>query len=231
MVWFIIIAGLIFFFFLLMFAIFFSKLSITVHFYYYDKQSHLSIKLKFWKWLKYTIDIPLMEVDPQNAEIKLKEEKTASGGETKEDSKNITAEDLLNSFKDMDELLKHVVSFYHIIRHFMSKVIVRQLRWHTVIGVGNAALTGVLTGGFWSVKGSIIGVLSHYMKLKTRPDIAISPQFQFAVAQTSFICMIQFRIGHAMLAGFKLIKFWKGGKAHFKTSQLSILSGDKPKTY
>lgn len=231
MVWVVIISCLILLFFLLLIAVIFSKLTITIHFYHYDKQSHLSLKFKFWKWLKYTIDIPLMEVDAENAGIKLKEEKQASGGETKDDTKEITAEDLLTSFKNMDELLKHVVSLYHIIRHFMSKIIVKQLRWHTVIGVGNAALTGVLTGGFWSVKGSILGVLSHYMKLKTRPDIAISPQFQFAVAQTSFICMIQFRIGHAMLAGFKLIKFWKGGRAHFKTSQLSVLSGDKPKTY
>jgi hypothetical protein len=42
--------------------------------------------------------------------------------------------------------------------------------------------------------------------------------------------MIQFRIGQAMLAGLKLIKFWKGGRPDFKTKPLSVLSEKKPKS-
>ena len=56
------------------------------------------------------------------------------------------------------------------------------------------------------------------------PNISVQPQFQMAISQTSFKCMLQFRIGHAIIAGIKLLKFWKGGRPHFKSKSLSGLS-------
>ncbi|HAQ08870.1 MAG TPA: hypothetical protein DCR24_15690, partial [Bacillus bacterium] len=82
----------------------------------------------------------------------------------------------------------------------------------------------------WSVKGGLIGVLSHYMKLKDMPVISITPNFQYAITQTSFKCIFQVRVGHAILAGIKLVKYWKGGWPEFKTKPLSVLSGDKTNT-
>ena len=104
------------------------------------------------------------------------------------------------------------------------------MEWHSVIGVGNAALTGTLTGALWSVKGGVLGVISNYMRLKDMPNLSITPSFQKAYSQTQLSCMIQFRIGYAMVAGLKLVKFWKGGKPKFKTKPLSFISKDKSNT-
>lgn len=88
----------------------------------------------------------------------------------------------------------------------------------------------MVTGALWGAKGSIIGVLSSIMKMKNMPQMTVTPHFQMAISQTTFSCMIQFRVGHAMLAGIKLIKFWKGGKPRFKTKPLSAISSEKPKS-
>ncbi len=47
------------------------------------------------------------------------------------------------------------------------------------------------------------------------PNLSVTPHFQFAILQTQLTCIFQFRIGHAILAGLKLIKFWKGGRPQF----------------
>jgi hypothetical protein len=104
------------------------------------------------------------------------------------------------------------------------------MEWNSMIGIGDAARTGTLVGALWIVKGSIIGVISNYIRLKEMPKLSITPNFQQAISQTRFSCMIQFRIGNAMLAGIKLVKYWKGGKPKFRTKPLSKFSEEKTKT-
>ncbi len=104
-----------------------------------------------------------------------------------------------------------------IVKTFLKKISVKQFEWHTLIGIGDAAHTGVISGAIWAIKGSIIGMLSHYLNFKEMPHIMVTPHFQAVVSQTKIKCIFQFRIGHAILAGLKLIKFWKGGLPHFKS--------------
>ncbi|MDQ0272105.1 DUF2953 domain-containing protein [Cytobacillus purgationiresistens] len=209
-----------------------TKLKITLHYFHQGKTHQLHIQFRIWRFIKYKVEIPLVELNQDKLALKITEKTSASGGGMSEEKmEEFTAKDLLNSLYNTRELLSHVASFYHIARHFMSKITIQQLRWHTVFGVGDAAITGMLTGAFWAVKGSFLGIISHYMRLKTAPQLSVSPQFQFAVSHTSFLCIFHFRIGHAMLAGIKLIKFWKNGKAHFKSASLPVLSDDKSKTY
>ena len=51
-------------------------------------------------------------------------------------------------------------------------------------GVGDAAITGMLTGALWTIKGSIIGMLSHYFRLLDNPNVPAQPQFQMAISRT-----------------------------------------------
>ena len=49
--------------------------------------------------------------------------------------------------------------FIEFFAHFLKKVNVTELEWHSTMGVGDAALTGMLTGALWTIKGSIIGMI------------------------------------------------------------------------
>ncbi|WP_442595483.1 DUF2953 domain-containing protein [Neobacillus sp. D3-1R] len=208
-------------------TIIWTKLTIILDFYHGNDNDHLKLEFKIWFGLiKYKKDIPLIKIDDNSPSI-IYEDKTKKGKNektSKEEVKQVTENDIQRSLRNAKRLLEHVVGLHSIVKHFLTKVKVKKVEWHSVIGVGDAMYTGVLTGAIWALKGSIVGLISHYMKLKDMPRMTVTPYFQQTVNQTRFRCMFQFRIGQAMLAGIKLIKFWKGGRPHFETKQQSVLS-------
>lgn len=208
-----------------------TKVKVYLYFNHFNDDDHLKIEFKAWFGLiRYKIELPLIKIDDNSPTIVVKQKTGTDEEEINKDTKQFGAEDLLSSFHDMKELLQKVISLHKIVKKFLRKVTIQKMEWNTTFGLGDAAYTGMLTGAFWAVKGSLIGVVSHYMKLKSYPILSITPQFQFALSQTSISCIFYFRIGHAMLAGIKLIKYWKGGKPDFKSKRLSALSDNKTKS-
>ncbi|MCA1056903.1 DUF2953 domain-containing protein [Rossellomorea aquimaris] len=178
--------------------------------------------------LKYTIDVPLVKLDDDGPNIVF-EEKTKRGKETqpsktKESKKKVTPNDFIKSLHDTKEIITHVQAMHRIIRHFLKKVKIDKIFWKTLFGTGDAASTGTMTGAIWGLKGSIIGLISRYMRLQSMPAVEVVPSFQKAVIQTHFSCIIQFRIGNAILVGLKILRYWRGGKADFKTKAFSPIS-------
>ncbi|WP_428911315.1 DUF2953 domain-containing protein [Niallia sp. Krafla_26] len=215
---------------ILMLVILLSKLKITIIFTHTHDNDSFKIKFRAWFGLfRYTVDIPLIKIDNNSPSLVTEEEtKAGKDQEVKSEKRSqFFVEDFLEGFKDTEKLLKHIVSLHTIIRKFLKKVSIQQFEWHTVLGTGEAALTGMLTGAVWAVKGSILGIISNYCLLKVNPTLSVHPHFQLPISQTSFRCMLQFRIGHAMFAGIKLIKFWKGGKPQFQSKLFSSLTQKK----
>ncbi|KON86745.1 hypothetical protein AF332_08015 [Sporosarcina globispora] len=218
---------------ILLFIIMATKLKIYFHFYHGNDNDHLRIQFKAWfGMIRYKIEVPLIKVDDNSPTIIVKEKEAAGTQENapKKETKQYSAENLIDSLHDTKAMINHIVSLHKIIRKFLKRVTIRNLEWHTFAGIGDAAHTGMLTGALWAIKGGILGLISHYMKLKTPLSITVTPHFQFSVSQTALSCMIHFRVGHAMLAGIKLIKYWKGGLPDFRTKPLSALSDDGTKS-
>lgn len=177
----------------------------------------LTIRVRLW-FIRYTFNVPLIKIDKDTNSIVVSHEEHAgkdqAGAETK--SKRFTPTEILNNMKDFNELVLHVVHLHAIGKKFLKRVTIHKLEWHTAFGLGDAALTGVFIGVAWSIKGGILGVLSQYMRLKTTPVLTITPYFQHLLSHTKLSCMISFRIGNAILAGLRIVKFWKGGRPSFK---------------
>ena len=68
----------------------------------------------------------------------------------------------------------------------------------THIGTGNAATTGILTGGVWLVEAAILDVLQQYFVLKEKPEICVQPNFTTAVISVDFCCIGTIRLGKAI---------------------------------
>ncbi|MEO2074742.1 MAG: DUF2953 domain-containing protein [Bacillus sp. (in: firmicutes)] len=217
MIWVLLIVSLLLLLFLL---IIFSKLTILLNYYHFNDNDDLKVEFRLWFGLiKYKIDVPLIKIDDDSPSIVVKRKKRK--GKKKEENNNVSVnqidkDDVMTSFENTKELLEHVFGLHKIVRKFFKKVSIKKFEWHSMVGLGDAAFTGMITGGIWAIKGSIIGLLSHYLSLKVMPELSVTPHFQAAVIQIRFTGIFQFRIGHAILAGLKLIKFWKGGKPHFK---------------
>jgi hypothetical protein len=221
MIWLLIILLILLFLFIL---IIFTRLTIYINYFHHNGNDDLKIEFRIWFGsIKYKLNVPLIKVDDDSPGLIIKRTSnmgdsptTAEKSEHKVD--HIDKGDLIANMKNMKELLHHVFNLHVIVRKFFKKVTIKQFDWHSLIGVGDAAQTGVVSGALWAIKGGLIGLLSHYIKLKKMPNLTVTPHFQVHSIQTRLSCIFQFRIGHAILAGIKLIKFWKGGRPHFKTS-------------
>ena len=88
---------------------------------------------------------------------------------------------------------------------FLKKSYLKDTSWQTVFGVGDAALTGSLTGVIWSWKTTILGSISHLVKMEDLPEINVIPQFNSNYFETEFKCILSFRIGHLIRAGVQFM--------------------------
>lgn len=205
-----------------------TKLTIILDFQHIGDDDHFRIKFRAWLgMIRYTITVPLVKVDNE-ANIVLKQEQKvgdeSSDKKVKKGKEKITPEEEVKAIHDIKEILQHVVGLHKIVRRFLKKVKVRGLEWHSQIGIGDAAQTGILTGVAWSIKSGVVGMISQYMQLHTTPVITITPEFNVYCSRTKLECMIQFRIGQAMLAGIQFIKYWKGGRPKLKSKPFSFFA-------
>lgn len=229
MVW-LAIALIIFILFILL--IIFSKLTIYLNYFHHNENDELKIQFRIWFGLiRYTINVPLVKIDENSPSIVMKgNTKMGDSSEKQSPTKEaqITKDGIISQFTNVKEIFQHVVNVNIIVKKFMKKIVIKHFEWHSLVGVGDAAHTGVITGALWAIKGSIMGMLSHFLRLKKMPELSITPHFQLAIIQTHISCIFQFRIGYAILAGLKLIKFWKGGRPNLKME--TAYSKEKTKT-
>ncbi len=210
---------------LLFLLLLFMKITVKIRYYHAKDNDDLSVEIKIlFGLIRIKKKFPLIKVDDNSPSLVVKEETKVKVGEDGPEQRGnkktnqFTGEDLLNTFSNTKELIQHVVGFHRIIRYILSKVRIKDIEWSSIIGLGDAAHTGAISGAVWAVKGAIIGIISNYMKMQNMPHIHIYPQFQRNTSETLFKCMIRFRLGHAMIAGIKIVKYWKGGMPHFKTN-------------
>lgn len=219
--------------FALLLIVIFTKIKVYINYQHHNDDDHLIIQFKAWFGLiKYKLEFPLIKIDDNSPTIVVKQDKSNSKQDSpkQKSTKQYSLEDLLNSIRDVKELLKSVVLLQTIVQKFLKKVAVRKFEWHTVVGLGDAASTGMISGAIWAVKGGVVGIVSNFLKLQAVPVMSVTPQFQHAISQVAVSCMIQFRIGHAILAGIKILKYWKGGKPRFRSKPLSALNEGKTKS-
>jgi hypothetical protein len=216
---------------ILFLLIIFSKLTIHINFFHHNDNDELKVEFRIWFGLiKYKMNVPLIKIDDNSPSMVVKGS-TQMGDSTEKNSTNveqITKDDIMSKLTNAEEIIQHIFKLNVIVSKFLKRVVIKHFEWHSLVGLGDAAHTGTITGALWSIKGGIIGMLSNFMRLKEMPVLSVTPHFQLAIFQTHLKCIFQFRIGYAILAGLKLIKFWKGGLPNFKTN--AAYSKEKTKT-
>ncbi|MDR4948866.1 DUF2953 domain-containing protein [Neobacillus cucumis] len=201
--------------------IIFTRLTIYVHYSHFNDNDDLKVELRIWFGLiKYKLKVPSIKVDDDSPSLIVKSKAhmgDSPNDETEPKVNQIDNDEFLSNLQKTKDLMHKVFGIHVIVKKFLQRVTIKHIEWQTLIGVGDAAYTGMMTGALWAVKGGIMGLLSSYMRMKEMPQLSINPHFQASVIHTRLICMFQFRIGYAILAGLKLMKFWKGGKPHLKS--------------
>ncbi|WP_181832956.1 DUF2953 domain-containing protein [Bacillus taeanensis] len=205
----------------LVLLLFVTKVTITILYVHSRDDDQLVVTFKAWYGLiSYTLNVPLIKVEDSTSLV-VKSEKSVNNDTQQEDTQKFTPLEMIKKIELFQDFLQDVIGFHKIVRSFLKHVSITKFEWKSVVGVNDAALTGMVIGVAWSIKGSLIGLVSTYMNLKAKPQIEVHPAFQTAVSQTRFVCMFSFRIGHAIGAGLKVVKFWKGRPLPLKKSELS----------
>ncbi|MEK3645981.1 DUF2953 domain-containing protein [Aeribacillus sp. FSL M8-0235] len=188
-----------------------TKLTIVLSYKHdkYDDRLRVTFLL-FFGLIRYTIKIPFIKLDQEGPNIVYKQEKETKHS-TQKSSEKVTPEELFEKLQNFKEILENVIHFSFIIRKFLKKVRIVKWEWRTEIGTGEAASTGMSAGTLWGMKSSIIYFASLYFTLIGYPVVSIFPNFNRMVLKTTFVCMMQFRLGNAIIAGLRLVK-WSRSK-------------------
>lgn len=190
-----------------------------VHYYHGNDNDQLKVSIKalFGLFTK-KIDIPVIKVSKDSTSLVYKEKKMDAKNNEDISNKKITLEELISSYKNMKELIKHINNANPIIKRFLRRIVIHQFVWHSAVGTKDAALTGKVTGVAWGIKGLIQMVIYRFFSVKCNLEYSITPHFDRSLSVTDFHCILKVRIGHAILTALKLLRHWKGGKVNLSTS-------------
>ncbi|MDQ8735503.1 DUF2953 domain-containing protein [Paenibacillus sp. LHD-38] len=179
-----------------------------------DDDAEVNIKALFGI-IRYTKKVPIMQFTGTSIQLKEEVSNTSAGINTwKQFNEEIDADKVANAIDKFKHLLQMTRNLTGWVRKTLTKVRLLEWNWSTSVGTGDAMWTAMSTGLVWSVKTSIIGVLSQMVKLKTEPNMNVQPNYQQSAFTTEWSCIAQIRFGYAILAGLQLLvrmRKMKGG--------------------
>lgn len=189
--------------------IYFLKVNIKIDVQQTNKDFDAKITIQtIARFIRYTIDVPAIDLDEESPSVVFKEDKKGIGTE-KHDKKKFSVNELIKSISKIQEFLKETIGFYKILNSFLSKSELSKFEWNTELGLEDAAKTGTSCGFVWMVKGSFVGLLANHMQMVDKPKINVNPRFQDLFIATRFKCMVSFRIGYAIHTGLKILRHRK----------------------
>lgn len=187
----------------------FAKISVKISYYHDQDNDELNVKMStFFGLASYKVSVPILKIDDDSAAITVKEKQHSAINDS-EKTKKITADIIIRTIREVKNFLKHVIDFKKIVSRFLGRISITKFSWRSRLGVGDAATTGTLVGAVWALKGSVIGMIAHFMKLKVDPILDVQPTFQELTSHTELTCMISFRLGHAIIAALQIATHWR----------------------
>ncbi|MEM5608704.1 DUF2953 domain-containing protein [Bacillus toyonensis] len=172
-------------------------------FLYSEMEKQCLFQVKIWM-IRYTFDV-LERIEKQQKKTGQKIEKAEKDGGI--DNK------IMAQLDSIGELIKRLQKVHTIVKDFLKRVKINGWKWHTQIGAGDAASTGIVTGYAWGTKGMVAGVIGQYMHIVDVPEFEIIPVFQGKGFASRCELTASFRIFRAIKTGFKLLMFMRKQKS------------------
>ncbi|MGV2522327.1 UNVERIFIED_CONTAM: DUF2953 domain-containing protein [Bacillus thuringiensis] len=165
--------------------------------------SFLDVEVKIWM-IRYTFDV-LERIEKQQKKTGQKIEKAEEDGGL--DNK------IMAQLDSIGELIKRLQKVHTIVKDFLKRVKINGWKWHTQIGAGDAASTGIVTGYAWGTKGMAAGVVGQYMHIVDVPEFEITPVFQGKGFASRCELTASFRIFRTIKTAMKLLIFMRQQKS------------------
>lgn len=111
-----------------------------------------------------------------------------------------SAEDITKQVSNLFTDLQRIWNSIPYLLHITRSADLQHFRWHTTIGMSDAASVGTIVGLVWSIKGIANQIIRSNFRIRQPFDIQVQPIFQTSFFHTSFQCIVSIRPGKAMQA-------------------------------
>ncbi|AJI37039.1 hypothetical protein BG06_151 [Bacillus thuringiensis] len=184
---------------LIILFILFLKISLKITLLYTEIEKQCLLQVEIWKF-RYTFDV--LE------RIKKQQKKTGQKIEKAEEEGGIENK-VMAQIDSIGEIVKKLQEIHSVLKKNLKKVKINQWRWHSQIGTGDAASTGIITGFAWSIKGMVVGIAGEYMHIIDIAELEITPVFQGKGFASRCELTASFHIYRSIITVFMLLIFVK----------------------
>lgn len=182
-----------------------------------SENDRLTLEVSAWfRLIRLRYEFPLIRLKGSEDGPKISAKMETEKDETE---KSITGPKVKKWYQNVQLMLERVHDLQPIFKKMLSRIRCVELDWHTTLGSGDAAETGALTGLVWGAKSMVVAFFSHNISFHTTPSISVEPIWNGKCIRTRFTCILQFRLGHAMVAGIRILfRMRKGREQPWQTT-------------
>jgi len=164
-----------------------SRVYVSFTMFYTDQEHHLTLSISILRLRLFKKTYPLV---PGNLNV-------------------LRPESEFESFSSkLHNLLVSVKLIRETLIIILKKLKLHRWDWVTKGGTGDAALTGVTTGGIWSIKTMAAGFLGNFSRFECKPVIQVVPDYQKVYISSTLDCMVSIRIAQAIHVILKIIRLF-----------------------
>lgn len=210
------------FIFCVLLIIFFMPISIRVQIKKDQRDDRIALTFRtLFGLVKYKMEVPIIDwiISPQQEPILEIDEKNKSNIASNLKTKKKNFFDLKEIDHYQKELSNFVEHYYKVLLYISKKIVLKSFQWKTILGMGDAALTGTIIGIVWAVKGILVSILQNHIRCE-EVDILVNPSFQEQRFITNLDSIIHIKTGHIIIAALKLgiVFILKGGEGNGSSS-------------
>lgn len=100
---------------------------------------------------------------------------------------------------------------WRLIRPVVNRMDIRDVRWETGIGLGDAAVTGMATGMVWTLKEMGMAFLNSVTTFQNKPEIIVQPNYVGEGFYSTFTCHVTVK-PPVLLKLIKVRRNWRKGR-------------------
>lgn len=194
-------------FFLLLLAVALSDISLTGHVSRKGRDDYMQLDVTvLWGIIRYRLVIPFARF--QGTSVKLQSERSGNTlGEKLASSaaESVDAQAAKKLFEKTRDMLRFTRDLSDVVKRMLCSIRMKEWRWTTTVGTGDAVSTAMTTGLAWSVKTSVLGVLSQLVRLQASPQLEVIPLFNATAFSTELHYRARIRVSAVAAMGIRLL--------------------------
>ncbi|MDT3700421.1 MAG: DUF2953 domain-containing protein [Thermincola sp.] len=178
------------------------------------ENDHLKVEMTaLWGLIRYKTEVPIIDLDQYFLKPFLKFEADIETivSHPIDEAGMIVKVPVLLILRKLPIYIKNGINYFNryqtALRRFCKAIRCHRLTWTTMIGLGDPAYTGMVSGTVWTLKGYVYRAFRNNIgDMLKQPEFSVIPCFNDTCLKLDFNCIFDMRIGHIILAGLQIIK-------------------------